>query len=325
MDAARPGMRPSPDTLVVRPRLRRSGAIAALALALVSTLLSGCGVGATVAPARTIVVTYSILGAVVKDLVGDAATVVVLIPNGASLHEWEPSAKDIETVTKAGMLVQNGLDLEGGLGNAFEQAEKAGVKRFIAADHISVRKVEAGEGADPADPDQAPGADDPHLWMDPLTMKDVVAALATQLRADLGLDVSTRAADLATRLTTLNDEVAVVINTIPADRRKLVTGHESLGYFAQRYGMTLIGAIIPSVSSSAQASAADLAALAAKVKAAGVPAVFTELGNSPDVAKAIGDQTGAKVVEITTHALPADGTYASFLKNLAATIADNLR
>jgi len=273
----------------------------------------------------TVVVTYSVLGAVVRDLVGDAATVVVLMPNGADPHEWEPSAKDIETVTRANLLVENGLDLEGGMGNAFAQAQAAGVRRFVASDHVTIRRVGSGEGADPAQPDQAPGAEDPHLWMDPLTVRDAMDALAGQLKTDLGIDVSARAANLDARLATLNDEITAVIATIPAERRTLVTGHESLGYFAKRYGLTLVGAIIPSTTTSAEPSAADLAALADKIRAAKVPAIFTELGTSPAVAVAVGSETGAKVVELTTHALPADGLYGTFLKNIAALIADNLR
>jgi len=274
---------------------------------------------------KTIVVTYSVLGAVVKDLVGDAAAVRVLMPNGADPHEWEPSAKDIETLTRADLLVENGLGLEGGMANAFAQAEAAGVKRFVASDHVTLRRVGPGEGADPEDPDQAPGAEDPHLWMDPLAVRDAMDALAGQLKTDLGIDVSTRAKDLDARLATLNDEVAAIVATVPDAQRTLVTGHESLGYFAQRYGLRLVGAIVPSLTSAAEPSAAGLAALAEKIRAAQVPAIFTELGTSPAVAEAIGSQTGAKVVEVTTHAVPADGSYATFVENLATLIADNLR
>jgi zinc/manganese transport system substrate-binding protein len=273
----------------------------------------------------SIVVTYAILGSVVKDLVGDAATVTVLMPNGADPHEWSPSAQDIETMTKADLLVENGLDLEGGMGDAFTQAEQAGVKRFIASDHITVRRVGEGEGADPSDPDQAPGAEDPHLWMDPLTMKDVVAALATQLKSDVGIDVSARATDLEARLTALDDQVAGVVNTVPEAQRSLVTGHESLGYFAQRYGFKLVGAIIPSLTTEAETSAADLAALETKIKTAGVKAIFTELGTDASVAETVGKDTGAKVVELTTHALPADGSYFTFMTDLAKLVSDNLK
>src|ERR1035437_3498488 len=197
---------------------------------------------------KSIVVTYTILGSVVKDLVGDAADVTVLMPNGADPHEWSPSAKDIETLTRADLLVENGLNLEGGMGNAFDQAQQDGVRRFIASDHITVRHVGQGEGIGTADPDQAQGASDPHLWMDPLAMKDVVSALATELKADLGIDVSSRATDLESRLTQLNEQLTATLSVIPQGQRQLVTGHESLGYFAARYGFKLIGAIVPSLT-----------------------------------------------------------------------------
>jgi zinc/manganese transport system substrate-binding protein len=296
------------------------------ALALVATVAGACGTPAGSTDGRkVIVVTYSVLGAVVKDLVGDTAAVTVLMPNGADPHEWEPSAKDIETMTKADLLVENGLGLEGGMGNAFAQAQAAGVKRFVASDHITIRLVGSGEGANAADPDQAPGAKDPHLWMDPMTIRDVVDALAVELKADLGIDVAPRAADLDRRLSSLNEEVAALVATIPEGQRTLVTGHESLGYFADRYGFRLIGAIIPSLTTSAEPSAADLAALAEKIRAAKVPAIFTELGTSPAVAEAVGSATGARVVELTTHIVPADGSYFTFARNFATLIADNLR
>lgn len=292
----------------------------------VAVLTAACGSpGAPPEGRPTIVVTYSVLGAVVEDLVGDAATIQVLMPNGADPHEWQPSAKDIETLTRADLLVENGLGLEGGMASAFAQAEAAGVKRFIAADHVTVRHVGAGEGADPSDPDQAPGAPDPHLWMDPLTIRDAMDALALQLESDLGIDVGTRAADLDARLATLNDEVAAILAAVPEADRTLVTGHESLGYFAARYGFRLIGAIVPSLSSAAEPSAADLAALVGAIRAAGVPALFTELGTPPQISRAVGAETGAKVVEVMTAALPEDGSYDTFLKNLATIVADNLR
>lgn len=299
-----------------------------IALAGVAVLAAAC-TGGSAAPSgstsgKTIVVTYSVLGAVVKDLVGPAATVTVLMPNGSDPHDWAPSARDIETVTKADLLVENGLNLEGGMGDAFNQAERAGVKRFIASDHIRVRHVGAGEGID-ASADQQAGAADPHLWMDPLTIRDVAAALATELKTDLGIDVSARATDLEARLTTLNNQLTAILNTVPQAQRSLVTGHESLGYFAQRYGYKLIGAIIPSLSSQAESSASNLAALEAKVRAAGVKAVFTELGTDPSVAQAVGKDTGATVVQLTTHAVPLDGSYFTFMTNIANLVATNLK
>ncbi len=273
----------------------------------------------------SIVVTYSILGSVVRDLVGDQATVTVSIPNGLDPHEWEPSAKDIEAINKADLVVENGLDLEQGMLKTLDTARKSGVRFFTAADHITVRHVGEGQGIPSDDPDQTVGAPDPHLWTDPLTLKAVVSSLAVVLEDDLGLDIADRAANLENRLDTLNTQVADIAAAVPEANRKLVTGHESMGYFAERYGFKMVGVIIPSLSSQAEVSAADLADLKQAIEANRVPAIFTELGTSPAVARAIGDETGVKVVELTTHALPDDGSYFTFMTNLATTIADALR
>ncbi len=292
-----------------------------------SLILTACRPAASSSSSarKTIVVTYSILGAVVKDLVGDQAEVIVPMPNGQDPHDWEPSAKDIETFMKADLLMQNGLRLEGGLEKTLAQAKANGVKTFVAADHITVRKVGPGEGIPSGDPDQAIGAEDPHLWTDPLTMKLVVQALAAQLNTDLGLDVSSREKDLESRLDALNGEITAQVAALPEANRKLVTGHESLGYFAQRYGFKLVGAIIPSLTSQAEVSAADLAALKQLIQQNQVKAIFTELGTPKAVSEAIGKEAGVEVIEITTHSLPADGSYVTFMKDLANVIVESLR
>ena len=274
---------------------------------------------------KTIVVTYSILGALVNELVGAQADVVVLIPNGQDPHEWEPSAKDIETLMKADLVVQNGLNLEGGLEKTLSQAAAAGIKTFIASDHITVRTVGQGEGVPNAGPDQLVGAPDPHLWTDPLTMKQVVSALALQVKADLGLDLTTSAQGIESQLDGLDAEIAALVAILPSANRKLVTGHESLGYFAQRYGFKLVGAIIPSLTSQAAVSAADLAALKALIEQNHVKAIFTELGTPTAISQAIGRETGVKVVELATHILPPDDSYFTFERDLAHTIVENLR
>ncbi len=274
---------------------------------------------------KSIVVTYSILGSVVKELVGDKATVIVSIPNGLDPHEWEPSARDIEAINKANLVIENGLGLEGGMQKTLAAAKSNGVRFFTASDYITVRHVGSGEGIPSGDPDQALGAADPHLWMDPVGMKIVVSALAPVLMKDLNLDVTAQAQSLEDRLDALNNEVSNTVASLPQDNRKLVTGHESMGYFAQRYGFKLVGVIVPSLSSEAEVSAADLASLKQAIDDNHVKAIFTELGTSPAVAKAIGDETGVKVVELTTHALPADGSYFTFMSDLATVITNALK
>ena len=291
-----------------------------------SMLISACQAAApSPSSKKTIVVTYSILGSVVKDLVGDQANVIVSMPNGQDPHEWEPSAKDIETLIKADLIVQNGLGLEGGMQKALGQAKDAGVKFFTASDHINVRHVGVGEGLPTGDPDQAVGAEDPHIWTDPADMQAVVAALAAQIKTDLGIDLSDRAKDLGARLASLQQEILAKVNSLPEASRKLVTGHESMGYFAQRYGFKLVGAIIPSLSTQAEVSASDLAALKKQIEDNQVKAIFTELGTPKAVADAIGKETGVKVIELTTHSMPADDSYFTFERNLANVIVDGLK
>jgi zinc/manganese transport system substrate-binding protein len=299
--------------------------LAGCLLAFLLLLLPACNNSATASGKKTIVVTYSILGSVVKDLVGNQASVTVSIPNGLDPHTWEPSARDIEAINKADLVVQNGLGLEGGMQKTLSLAQANGVKFFTASDYITVRHVGAGEGIPSGDPDQALGAADPHLWTDPLAMESIVAALADYVKANLGIDVDAGSQDLQARLDSLNTQVATEVATLPPDSRKLVTGHESMGYFAQRYGFKLIGAVIPSLSDQANVSAADLAILKQDILDNHVKAIFAELGTSPAVINEIGAETGAKVVELATHALPSDGSYFTFETNLAATIVNALK
>jgi ABC-type Zn uptake system ZnuABC Zn-binding protein ZnuA len=98
-----------------------------------------------------------------------------------------------------------------------------------------------------------------------------------------------------------------------------------MGYFAQRYGFKLVGVIIPSLSSQAAVSAADLADLKKAIQDNQVKVIFTELGTSASVAEAIGKETGASVIELATHTVPADGSYFTFLDNLAQTIVNGLK
>jgi len=296
-----------------------------LGLAVVALLAAGCsgdgapsGGGAAQAPgAPSVVVTYPVLGAVVADLVGDRATVTVLMPNGVDPHDWSPSAKDIERVEKADLVVANGLGLESGLDKALAEAEKRGVAVFRATDHVTLRQPSPGE---------APGeaAADPHFWVDPLAMRDVVLALAPALAA-VGVDVADRAPALATRLTELDAATRATLSVVPEARRLLVTGHESMGYFADRYGFRLVGTVVPGLTSQGEVAAGQLADLRAAIEAAGVKVIFTEIGTPSSVVEAIGKETGAAVVQLPSHTLPADGTYASFIGQIATAIATALR
>jgi zinc/manganese transport system substrate-binding protein len=289
-----------------------------------------------------VVVTTSILGAVVGDLVGDRASVAVLMGNGVDPHDWAPSAQDLESIYGADLVVANGLDLEEGLHDALATARADGVPVFEATDHITVRNVtEAGDvqggeappddgtsaapsgDAHAEDGDHAHGPADPHFWVDPVSMIDVVEALGPVM-ADLGIDVTDRQADLVARLTSLDAEVRDILADLSPDARRLVTGHESMGYFADRYGFETVGTVIPGLSTQGEVSARAMADLAAAIREAGVSVIFAEVGTPLAVTEAIAAETGARVVELPTHLLPEDGSYATFITTIARAIAEAL-
>ena len=273
---------------------------------------------------KNIAVSYSALGSLVAELVGDQARVITIMPNGLDPHEWEPSAQDVAVLTHADLVVQNGLGLEAGLLQALAQAAKAGVPLFTASDHINVRTVKAGEGLPSTDPDQASGAPDPHLWLSPPAMKAVVLALAAELQQRFGLQLDGRVANLVRRIDDLDAAITRRVAALPPSKRYLVTGHESLGYFAEHFGFVLVGAIVPGLSSQSQVSAAGLADLKQRLGAHPVPVIFTELGTPPRVAETLARELHLRTVAIGTHALPADGSWFSLMDQLADSICTAL-
>jgi zinc/manganese transport system substrate-binding protein len=312
----------------LRLSLRKPLLAAAVTAAMVLSACAGSGPDASAdVDAPDVVVTYAVLGAVVADLVGDAAKVTVLMGDGVDPHDWAPSARDIESVMNADLVVANGMDLEEGLIDVLEQAEGDGVPVFHATDHITVRDLgEDGQGEEDEHGDEdehGHEAGDPHFWVDPISMRDVVTALGVTL-AEVGIDVTDRADDLAGRLTELDEETRTTLDVVPADARKLVTGHESMGYFADRYDFTLVGAVVPGLSSQGEVSAGELAALRDEIVAEGVPAIFTEVGTPAAVVEAIGQEAGVQVVELPSHNLPEDGSYVSFIRAISSAIAGAL-
>lgn len=300
--------------------------ISVILLVLASLPLTAC----RVQPEKEgIVVTHAILGAIVKELAGDRVSVTTLMPSGADPHDWEPSARDIEKLNNARLIVWNGLDLEEGIIRAVANAVAGGARLFTATDHIEIRHTGETEFRhhDDHDDDHAhePGSPDPHFWTDPLSMKQVVSALSRELQTFLEIDVTGRAAALMDSLDNLHSEVMTILSGFPTDARRLVTGHDSLGYFARRYGFDITGTVIPGLSSQASMSAADLAALISQISALQVKAVFLEPGISAGVARQISDATGVRVVVLSPAVLPADGSYLTFIRELARNIADGLQ
>lgn len=265
-----------------------------------------------------VVVTYSILAAVVSELVAGVADVVTIIPDGQDPHDFEPSAKDIEVINNASYVVANGLNFEEGLEASLEKLHDDGGPVFFVSDHITVREMSEEGGHD-----HDHGAGDPHLWLSPGTMLEMLPALTSELGTALNVDLSTALASITASYTALDSEIAGIMSAV--ETCELVTGHDELGYFADRYGCETIGAVIPSSTTTSEASAGELAELKEVIAEHGAKVLFTSLGTPQDVSEQISKETGVVIVELSTHVLGASASYAEFMRLVANQLADALQ
>jgi zinc/manganese transport system substrate-binding protein len=272
-----------------------------------------------------VAVTYSAVESVVSDIVGDLARVVVVVPNGTDPHDFEPSAKDVELLASASLVVANGLDLEEGLEDALTEAEKAGTAVFHLTDHVTLR--EGGDeghdhGSEEKEEGHSHGAQDPHVWLDPMTLAEAVPALAEELSTAIGADLTEQGEAVVADLSVLSASIEEKIGRL--EKCVLITGHDSLGYFGARYGCEVLGSIVPSFSSAAEASAGDLAEIKTLAEAEQVRAVFTELGTPAGVAEQLAKELGIDVVELAHHFVPENGGYGDMMSVLADSIVSAL-
>ena len=290
-----------------------------LSLVCLAGLLPACSSSNPDTFARpNIVVTYSVLGSVVLDLVGDAADVTTLIPDGQDPHDFQPSARDIETINNADIVVSNGLDFEEGLEDVLASAIDSGVSVYMIGENITVRESNENHAEEDRD---AHGAGDPHLWLSPLSFTQAIPSLTAAINNATGLSIGETAA--LNQLTQLDNEIKEVIDNISSC--VLVSGHDEMGYFADRYGCTVIGAIIPSFSTTSEATAKQIADLKVLATSNNVKAVFTGLGTPAEVSEQLASELGIAAVSLSTHYLNGATNYREFMLNLANQIAEALR
>ncbi len=316
-----------------------------------------------------IVTTTSILGDILTELVDDDATVEVLMPPGVDPHSYQPSAADGALLRRADLVVSNGLQLEINLTSVLDAVVAEGHDVYAFAepldplpfdddghDHGHGHDDDHGHGHDDDhghghDDDHGHGHDDddghdsdhhdhdhgdydPHVWFDPVRMIDGVRLLADELSAripDLDADVvSARADAYVDELASVHDEMVAMFATLPESRRVLVTNHDSFGYLAKRYDFTVIGTIIPGISTQAEADPRGFAALIETVEQAGVPAIFTESIQASRLADQLAREVAARggseiaVVELYTDALGAPDSDAATYLDLLRTTATRI-
>jgi ABC-type Zn uptake system ZnuABC Zn-binding protein ZnuA len=252
--------------------------------------VGGCGESTSSANGGrvAVVATTTQLGDLVRQIGGDAVDVTQMLRPNTDPHDYEPRPDDIQRTAGAQLVVVNGDNLDRWMAKVIANA---GGKPTV---------LDAGAGRPDALPGERTGPEasrfDPHWWHDPTNMiyaanrvHDALIRLDPKARAQL--DRTTTA--YVAKLRALDRRIAGCMHRVPAAQRKLVTDHDAFNYFAHRYGVTVVGAVIPSQTTQAQPSAGSVAKLVGVIKREHVKAVFPESSVNPKLAHAIASQTGA--------------------------------
>lgn len=261
--------------------------VALLATAFVS---AACDASPTDSSGRpNIVATTQPIGALARAVGGDHIDLSTLLGPGVDPHDYEASPDDIKRLHNSKLVLTNGLGLDAPLDKAIEGSGASRV--VVATKGVALIKGETDAGK---------GEDDPHVWHDPDNAKimadNIANALAEADPANAGAYRQNAAAQKQ-RLDDADRQVRAILDTLPAGSRKMVTNHDAFGYFIHHFGLTFVGAVIPSLSTQAEASARQIAALEDTIRREDVKAVFAESSLDPKVARQIASDTGVKIVD----------------------------
>lgn len=276
-----------------------------------------------------VVTTLNLLGDVVRQVGGEHIELTALLPVGADPHSYAATPADLRTLTTAHVIFMVGGGLEEALEPVLTGAEEhAGLVPVNAGlDLLALREETAAEEDDH---DHAGG--DPHTWTSVRNVQHWVENIEHVLSA---LDPANAAAYQAAaaayggELTKLQAEIVAALAAIPADQRKLVTDHAVFGYFAAHYDFTVVGSVVPGLSTLAAPSAQEVAALQDQIQAEGVKAIFVGNTVNPGVAEQLANDLGIRVAPLYTESLSASNgpapTYLDFMRYNVQVIVTALR
>lgn len=265
--------------------------VAAIAIALVITAL-GCGLGSTPSAgsaALTVVTTTSIFADIVDNLGGDRVLAESIIPPGVGPENYEPQPDDAILLSKANLIVSNGVGLDNWLDDLLQSAGGETTPKLVLGDGIPTIDVD--------------GVPNPHFWLDPTLVKEYyvpkIEDSLTSLDPGGSATYQANADAYSLQLDTLDTELKAMVEQVPVANRKLVTFHDAFPYLAPHFGFEVVGVILANVGQ--EPTAAELAHLVEIVKAAHVPAVFSEAQFSPKLAQTLADEAGVTHVVTTLY------------------------
>lgn len=299
--------------------------------------LAACAPAATPTPAPAqprsgplnVVATFSIIGDWVQAVAGDKVNLTVLVGADSDAHTFAPSPADGVAVQNAHFIFENGLEFEGWLDGLYVSSNAMG-QRVTLSEGLEPLAMAEGtpkptdeHGDEHGHDDHAHGEFDPHLWQSvPNAMhmvKIIRDTLSTADPANAATYAQNAAAYLA-ELEALDAFIRAEVEKLPADQRKLVTSHDTLGYFAAAYGFEMVGTALGSMSTeAADPSAGALAELVKDIRATGVRAIFAENVANTRLMDTLANEAGVTLAPtLYTDALGAAGsngaTYVAMMR-----------
>jgi ABC-type Zn uptake system ZnuABC Zn-binding protein ZnuA len=309
--------------------------------AMILALLTSAACGGGGRPAEgaadsiSVVATTTQVADFARQIGSGAVHVTQLLRPNVDPHDFDPSPADLQALAEADVVVENGAGFEPWLDEAVSSAGYAGeVVDASRGVHLREGHQEDEAGEQP-DGDHEHGGQDPHIWHDPANAK----VMAGNIERALAKADPSGAAGYAQRrhaydaeLDRLDGWIRQRIASIPQSDRKIVTNHDAFGYYLDRYGLTYIGAIVPSFDTSAEITGKNLTDLVADVRKTGVKAIFSESTLPPKAAQSLAAEAGVKVVG-GENALYGDSlgpagsdadTYIAMMRHNTEVIADAL-
>ncbi len=228
-----------------------------------------------------VVASFSILGDMVEEVVGNLAGVSTIVGPDADAHVYEPSVADARAVAEADIIFVNGLGFETW---AETLISESGTKAVV---HV------ATEGITPIEVD---GATDPHAWNSltngTIYVRNIVSAMGKAMPEHAGA-IAARGEAYIAELKALDAETRVRLAALPANRRTIVTAHDAFGYLADAYGLTFLAP--QGIDTEGEPSARDLAVLIEQLRAEAAAALFVENIANPALVRQISNETGIAI------------------------------
>jgi len=275
----------------------RTPRLVALAACLVALVAAGCSSGGGGSgPASTggagrrlnVVATTTQVQDFARNVGGDRINLSGILKPNVDAHEYEPSPADIDAVARADVVVKNGVGLEPWLDDVVRSAGFQGTL-VDASQGVAIRPGAGSKGEKEGDP---------HIWQDPRNAKIMATNIEQALARAEPAAAPVFKANLdayAAKLDALDARVAAQVKGL--SNKKVVTNHDAFSYYLDRYGLELVGSVIPSFDTSAELSGREIQDLVAKIKAAKVKAIFAETSLPPKTAATVAKEAGVRVVQ----------------------------